>query len=60
MERRYQLRLEQMLAQAEVSPETMRGLFDRLDGFVEPFAKSLDQPEQRRHAAEYMTGLLWV
>ncbi len=58
MERRYELRLEQMLAQAEVSPERMRGLFDRLKAFVEPFARSLDRPEQRCHAAEYMTGLL--
>jgi SRSO17 transposase len=58
MERRYELRLEQMLAQTEVSPELMQGLFDRLDAFVEPFAASLDQPERRRHAAEYMTGLL--
>src|SRR3954447_12392479 len=58
MERRYELRLEQMLAQTEVSPELMRGLIERLDIFVEPFARSLDQPEQRRHAAEYMTGLL--
>jgi SRSO17 transposase len=58
MERRYQLRLEQMLAQAEVSPELTQGLFGRLETFVEPFARSLDQPEHRRHAAEYMTGLL--
>jgi SRSO17 transposase len=58
MERRYELRLEQMLAQAEVSPELMQGLLDRLGAFVEPFARSLDQPEQRRHAAEYITGLL--
>ena len=58
MERRYELRLEQMLAQAEVSPELMRGLLDRLETFVEPFAASLDQPEQRRHAAQYLTGLL--
>jgi SRSO17 transposase len=58
MERRYELRLEQMLAQAEVSPELMRGLLKRLEGFVEPFSKSFHQPEQRRHAAEYMTGLL--
>jgi SRSO17 transposase len=58
MEQRYKLQLEQMLAQAEVSPELIQGLLDRLEAFVEPFAKSLDQPEQRRHAAEYMTGLL--
>ena len=58
MERRYRLRLEQMLAQAEVSPELMRGLLKRLDAFAQPFAKSLAEPEQQRHAAEYMAGLL--
>jgi SRSO17 transposase len=58
MERRYEVRLEQMLAQAEVDPELMRGLLKRLDTFAEPFAELLASPEQRRHAAEYMTGLL--
>lgn len=58
MERRYEVRLEQMLAQAEVAPELMRGLLQRLEAFAERFARSLVQPEQRRHAAEYMTGLL--
>jgi SRSO17 transposase len=58
MERRYELRLEQMLAQAEVPPEAMRGLLTRLEAFVEPFAATLTEAEQRRHAAEYMTGLL--
>lgn len=58
MARRYELRLGQMLAQAEVSPELMRGLLKRLEVFVEPFAESLPQPEQRRHAAEYLTGPL--
>jgi SRSO17 transposase len=58
MERRYELRLDQMLAHAEVSPELMRGLFERIETFVEPFAASLEQPERRRHAAQYLTGLL--
>ena len=58
MEKRYEVRLNQMLAQAEVPTELMRGLLERLDTFVEPYAKSLDQPEQRRHATEYLTGLL--
>jgi SRSO17 transposase len=58
MERRYELRLERMLTQAEVSPELIQGLFERLETFVEPFAASLDRPERRRHAAQYMTGLL--
>ncbi len=34
MERRYELRLEQMLAQAEVSPALMLGRFDRLETFL--------------------------
>lgn len=58
MERRYELRLEQMLAQAEVAPEVMGGLLARLEAFVEPFAASLTEAEQRRHAAAYLTGLL--
>jgi SRSO17 transposase len=58
MERRYELRLDQMLAQAEVSPTTMSGLLTRLEVFVEPFAASLTEAEQRRHATEYLTGLL--
>jgi SRSO17 transposase len=58
MERRYEVRLEQMLAQAEVSPELMRGLLKRLETFAEPFVDSLSGPQQRRHVAEYMTGLL--
>jgi SRSO17 transposase len=58
MERRYTVRLEQMLAQAEVSTELIQGLLPRLEAFAEPFAKSLAGPQQRRHVAEYMTGLL--
>jgi SRSO17 transposase len=58
MERRYEARLALMLAQAEVSPESMDGLLERLQSFVEPFSNSLTYPGQRRHAAEYMTGLL--
>jgi SRSO17 transposase len=58
MERRYELRLEQMLAQAEISPEAMRGLLSRLETFVEPFVATPVEAEQRRHAAEYLTGLL--
>lgn len=47
-----------MSAQAEASPELMRGLLERLEAFAGPFAESLAGPRQWRHAAEYMTGLL--
>jgi SRSO17 transposase len=58
MERRYEARLEEMLEDAEVPPEMLKGLLARLETFVEPFAAALDEPAQRRHALEYMIGLL--
>lgn len=58
MERRYETRLKEMLAQTKVSPEQFAGMMDRLEVFVEPFADSLTEPEQRRHAVEYVSGLL--
>lgn len=54
---RYEERFQQMMAQAEVPPEAMHGLLDRLETFVHPFCASLGDTEQRR-AAEYLTGLL--
>ena len=38
---RYQERFQEMMAQAEVSPEAMLGLLDRLETFVHPFCASL-------------------
>jgi SRSO17 transposase len=58
VERRYELQWERMLAQAEVSPEQTEGLLARLDQFVLPFTAALGEPEPRRHAVEYITGLL--
>ena len=58
MERRYELQLERMLAQAEVPPEVTAGLLTRLEQFVLPFTAALAEPEQRRHTVEYLTGLV--
>jgi SRSO17 transposase len=58
MDRRFDTRLQEMLAQAQVSPELTKGLLSRLETFVEPFTASLAEPEQRRHTVEYLTGLL--
>jgi SRSO17 transposase len=54
---RYQDRFQEMMAQAEVSPDAMLGLLDRLETFVHPFCASLGCAERRR-VAEYLTGLL--
>lgn len=58
MDRRYDARLKEMLAQAEVPPELIDGFLLRLEIFVQPFSASLDEPEQQRHTIEYLTGLL--
>ena len=58
MEQRYEARLKEMLAQTKVSPEQFAGMMDRLETFVEPYAASLAEPEQQRHAVEYVSGLL--
>jgi SRSO17 transposase len=58
MERRYAARLKEMLAQAEVPTDLIDGFLSRLEAFVLPFAASLTSQEQRRHALEYLTGLL--
>src|SRR6185312_9197639 len=41
-----------------VSREMVDGLLERLDLFIAPFAAMLAEPEQQRHAAEYVIGLL--
>lgn len=58
MEPRFQTRLQEMLTQTEVSAEFVQDLLPRLDRFLEPFVASLREPEQRRHATEYLAGLL--
>src|SRR6516162_2606897 len=58
MERRFDSRLNEMLDQAQVPIAVLRGVFPRLERFVEPFAATLPGPEHQRHAAEYVTGLI--
>ncbi len=58
MDRRFEARLGQMLAQAEVPTDLVDGFLSRLEAFVRPFAASLASGDQRRHTLEYLTGLL--
>lgn len=58
MERRFAVRYEELMAEAEVKPEALEGVLGRLDEFVKPFAASLKHDVQRRHAAEYVAGLV--
>ncbi len=58
MERRFAVRYEELMAEAEVKPEALEGVLKRLDDFVKPFAASLKHDAQRQHAAEYVAGLV--
>ena len=58
MERRFELRKEALLAECQVSPSVFRGMEDRLERFVEPFASCLVRQEQREHAETMISGLI--
>jgi SRSO17 transposase len=58
MERRFDSRRNEMLDQAHVPMDILQDLLPRLERFVEPFAATLPSPEQQRHVAEYVTGLV--
>ena len=58
MERRFAVRYEELMAEAEVKPEALEGVLERLDEFVQPFAASLQHATQREHAEEYVAGLV--
>jgi SRSO17 transposase len=58
MDRRFETRLREMLAQAELPPDLVDGLIDRVTDFAEPYTSSLSEPEQREHIVEYIRGLL--
>lgn len=58
MERRYQVRLRELLGDAVVAPEQLQGMLTRLAEFVKPFAACLVRSKQRTLAQRYVAGLL--
>jgi SRSO17 transposase len=58
MERRYEVRLQELLGEAVVSPEQLRGMLARLEEFVEPFAARLVRSKQRVLTQQYVSGLV--
>jgi len=57
MERRFEVRMEELLEDAVLDSRIPEGMLDRLERFVEPFAARLTSGEQRQHAREYIAGL---
>jgi SRSO17 transposase len=58
MERRFAVRLQELLDDATVSPAVLRDMLPRLERFVEPFAALLTTTEQGGHLREYVAGLV--
>jgi SRSO17 transposase len=57
MERRFELRLEELVEDAVLDPRIPEGMLDRLEGFVKPFAAIMESSQQQRHLWEYVAGL---
>lgn len=58
MERQFQRRKQEMLAQCEVVPQIFDDMIKRLDEFATPYVGHLQRIEQRRHAELYLGGLM--
>src|SRR5436190_24284075 len=58
MERRYRVRLDELIEDAEVPPGLLRGVMPRLETFLQPFVEALRSAEQRANARHYVQGLL--
>ena len=50
MERRFRVRLDELLTDTEVPPDLLRGLLPRLEAFLRPFVATLQHDETRRNA----------
>lgn len=58
MERRFRIRLGELLDDAEVRPSLLNGVLPRLEAFLQPFVQVLGSQEQRTNAQHYVEGLL--
>src|SRR5471032_266964 len=58
MERRFRIRLDELLDDAEVRPSLLKGVMPRLEAFLQPFVSVLQSTEQCTNAQHYVQGLL--
>jgi SRSO17 transposase len=58
MERRFRVRLAQLLEDAHVPPNLLRGILPRLQTFLQPFLDTLQTSSQQTNAHHYVQGLL--
>jgi SRSO17 transposase len=58
MERRFRIRLDELLEDARVPPSLLRDALPRLETFLQPFVANLATPGQQTNARHYVQGLL--
>jgi len=58
MERRYEVRKQQILKETEIQPQVIQGMLKRLEQFIQPFLSSLGRTEPKANARFYISGLL--
>src|SRR5258707_4774526 len=58
MERRFRIRLEELLEDAEVRRSLLVGVMPRLESFLQPFVSVLQSTEQQTNVQDYVQGLL--
>jgi len=58
MERRFEVRKQQILKETEIQPQVIQGMLKRLEQFIKPFINSLGRAEPKVNAQFYISGLL--
>src|SRR5438552_11504505 len=58
MERRFRIRLDELLIDAEVCTGLLRGVMPRLGTFLQPFLAALQTTEQKTNTTHYVSGLM--
>jgi SRSO17 transposase len=58
MERRFEVRKQEILKEADIKPQVVNGMLKRLEQFAQPFIASFGRPEPKENAKMYMCGLL--
>jgi SRSO17 transposase len=58
MERRFEVRKQQILEETEIQPQVVQGMLKHLEQFIKPFISSLVRIEPKVNAQFYISGLL--
>ena len=58
MERRFEVRKQEILKEADIQPQVTNGMLKRLEQFAQPFIASFGRREPKENAQMYMCGLL--